>query len=129
MQCSECGKEIDKQESVQLSINGRRHYFHPHHIRNLAEKSLSRVVLNKTFAEILAIGTGIGGILYTLHGVAENALILDTFSAIAAIAALVVGIEHLRYVKEHNLLRRAVVLIGIGILIAFVILVWHFGFR
>ena len=63
VQCSECGKEIDEWESVGLTINGRRHYFHPHHIRDFAQRSLSRVVLNKTFTEILAIGTGIGGIV------------------------------------------------------------------
>jgi len=54
---------------------------------------------------------------------------MDTVSAIAAIAALVVGIEHLRYLKEHNLLRRAVLFIGIGILISIAVLVWHFGLR
>ena len=39
-----------------------------------------------------------------------------------------VGIEHLRYLKEHDLLRRAVLLIGVGILVIIAILVLHFGF-
>ena len=129
VKCSECGKEVDEKKVVKLTIDGKRHYFHLHHVRNVAQRSLSRVVLNKTFAEFVAIGTGIGGIVYTLQGVAESALVMDTFSAIAAIAALIVGIEHLRYLKEHDLLRRAVLLIGIGILISIAILVWDFGFR
>ena len=73
--------------------------------------------------EFVAIGTGIGGIVYTLQGVTESALKLDTLSAIAAIAALITGIEHLRYLKEHDLLRRAVLLIGIGIIVSTAILV------
>ena len=129
IKCSECGKEVDEKKAVKLTIDGKRHHFHLHHVRNVSQRSLSRVVLNKTFAEFVAIGTGIGGIVYTLQGVAESALVMDAFSAIAAIAALIVGIEHLRYLKEHDLLRRAVLLIGIGILISIVILVWNFGFR
>ena len=106
-----------------------KHYFHFHHVRNVAQRFLSRVVLTKTFAEFVTIGTGIGGIIYTLLGSADRALVMDTLSAIAAIAALFVGIEHLRYLKEHDLLRRAVLLIGVGILITIATLVWHFGFR
>jgi hypothetical protein len=129
VKCSECGKDVNEKKSVKLTIDGKRHDFHLHHVRNVAQRSLSSVVLNKTSAEFIAIGTGIGGIMYTLQGVAESALVMDTLSAIAAIAALIVGIEHLRYLKEHDLLRRAVLLIGIGILISIAILVWHFGFR
>jgi len=90
---------------------------------------LSHIVLSKAFAEIVAIGTGVGGIAYTLLGFTDRALIMDTFSAIAAIAALFVGIEHLRYLKEHDLLRRATLLLGGGILFTIAILVWHFGFH
>ena len=129
VKCSECGKEIDEKKALKLTINGEKHYFHPHHVRNIAQRILSRVVLTKTSAEFVAIGTGIGGIIYTLLGSADRALVMDTLSAIAAIAALFVGIEHLRYLKEHDLLRRAVLLIGVGILITIAILVWHFGFR
>jgi len=74
------------------------------------------------------MGTGIGGIVYTLRGVTESALVMDTLSAIAAIAAIITGIEHLRYLKEHDLQRRTVLLIGIGIIISIALLVWNFGF-
>jgi len=129
VKCSECGKEIDEKKALRLTINGKKHHFHFHHVRNVAQRISSGVVLNKTFAEIVAIGTGIGGIAYTLLGLADRALVMDTLSAIAAIAALIVGIEHLRYLKEHDLLRRAVLLIGTGILMTIALLVWHFGFR
>ena len=129
MKCSECGKEVDEKEAVELAIDGRKHYFHSYHVKKITQRILSKVVLSKTFAEVLAIGTGIGGIFYTLQNFAERALVMDTISAIAAIAALLVGVEHLRYVKEHNLVRRAVTLMGIGILMVITILVWHFGFR
>jgi len=89
---------------------------------------LASVILSKTSAELVAIGTGLGDIFYTILGVTERALIMDLFSAIAAIIAMVIGIEHLRYLKEHNLMRRAILLLGIGILIAISILVWNFGF-
>jgi cation transport ATPase len=123
VKCSECGKEVDEKEAVALIIDGEKPYFHPHHVKNLSQRILSQVVLTKAFAEVLAIGTGIGGIFYTLKAFAERALVMDTLSAIAAIVALLVGIDHLRYVKEHDLLRRAVTLMGIGNLIAIVILV------
>jgi hypothetical protein len=134
--CSICGKEIDEKTAFKLTMNERTRYFCNESClsdfpptRTLSRRILSSVVLNKTSAEIIAIGTGIGGIVYTLQGIANGALLMDTVSAIAAIAALIVGIEHLRYLKEHNLLRRAVLFIGIGILICIAILVWHFGFR
>ncbi len=90
---------------------------------------MSSVILSKTSAEIVAIGTGLVGIFYTILGFTDRALIMDSFSAIAAIVALIIGIEHLRYLKEHNLMRRAILLLGIGILITMAILVWNFGFR
>jgi len=135
-ECSVCGKEIDEKNALKLTMNRKTEYFchesclsNFHPIRRLSRRTLSNVVLNKSSAEIVAIGTGMGGIIYTLQGTANSALLMDTISAIAAVAALIVGIEHLRYLKEHNLLSRAVLFIGIGILISIVILVWHFGFR
>ena len=104
-------------------------YFHLYHVRNVAQRSLSSVVLSKTSAESLAILAGIVGIVYTLQSVVEIALVMDTLSAVAAISALFVGIEHLRYLKEHDLQRRAVLLIGISIIVSVAIIVWHFGFR
>lgn len=126
--CSACGKEIDEKTGVKLALNGETHHFHLHHVRSVSLRILSSVVLNKTFAELLAIGTGLGGIIYTILEIPGNPLVMDTLSAIAAIAALFAGIEHLRYLKEHGLLRRAVLLIAIGILITIAVLVWHFGF-
>jgi len=122
-------EEVDEKKAVKLTIGGKRHYFHLHHVRNVAQRSLSSVVLSKTSAELIAILAGIGGIVYTLQSVVEIALVMDTLSAGAAIAALFVGIEHLRYLKEHDLLRRAVLLIGLSIIVTVAIIVWHFGFR
>lgn len=129
VRCSDCGKEVDKREALQLIVNKQKHYFHLTHVTKLSQRNLSQVVLSKTFAEIIAIATGMIGIFYTLQDFSQSALLMDTLSAIAAIGAMFVGIEHLQYLKEHDLLRRAVTLIGTGILMAIIILVWHFGFR
>ena len=129
VKCCECAKEVDEKKAVKLTIDGKRRYFHLHHVRNVTQRRLSSVVLSKTSAELVAIGTGIGGVVYTLQGVTASALVMDTLSAIAAIVALFVGIEHLRYLKEHDLLRRAVLLIGISIIVSIATLVWQFGFR
>ena len=91
--------------------------------------SLSSIVLNKTFFELLAIVTGIGGIYYTLFEIGNRALLMDTFSVITAIAATIIGVEHLRYVEEHMLVKRAVLMFGVLILTLIVLNVWHFGFR
>lgn len=135
VECSACGKEIDEKAAVKLTVKGRTYHFcdesclsNFHMIRHQARRILSSVVLNKTFAELVAIGTGIGGIAYTLQGVAYRALVMDTLSAVAAIGAFIVGVEHLRYLREHNLLGKAVLLAGIGITLAVVLIVWHFGF-
>ena len=129
VKCSHCGEEVESKQTAKLVIEGKTHHFHFHHIKSLTQRILSGVVLSKTFAEVMAIGTGIGGIIYTLMGFADRALIMDTLSALAAITALIVGIEHLRYLKEHGLLGRATLLLGAGILITIAILVWHFGFN
>jgi len=134
VKCSFCGKEVDEETGLKLTAGGKTHYFdyEEHldkflHIKTVS-KTLSSVILSKTSAELVAIGTGLGGIAYTILGVTNRALIMDLFSAIAAIIALVIGIEHLRYLKEHNLTRRAILLLGIGILLVISILVWNFGF-
>ncbi len=129
VKCSECAKEVDEKKAVRLTIGEKRHYFHFHHVRNVAQRSLSSVVLSKTSAELVAIFAGFGGIVYTLQSGVEIALVMDTLSAVAAITAFFVGIEHLRYLKEHDLLRRAVLLIGLSIMVIVAIIVWHFGFR
>ena len=124
IKCSSCGKEIDE-KAVKLTIRGKKYHFCDefclrrfHLIRRETYRVFSSVVLNKTFAEIIAIITGLGGIAYTLIDVANRALLMDTFSAIAAIASFIAGVEHLRYLKEHNLRGRAVLFIGIGIMIS-----------
>ncbi len=135
VECSVCGREVDEKAAVKLTIEERTYNFCNesclgsfHVVRHQARGTLSSVVLNKTFAELVAIGTGVGGIAYTLLGVVYRALVMDTLSAVAAIAAFIVGVEHLRYLKEHNLVGKAVLLAGIGIILAVVLIVWHFGF-
>ena len=54
---------------------------------------------------------------------------MDTVSVISAIAALVIGVEHLRYVEEHQLLRRSIAFLSIIILLSLAIVVWTFGLR
>ena len=87
------------------------------------------MVLNKTVFEFFAILTGIGGIYYTLFEAANNALMMDTISVLAAIIAMIIGIEHVRYVEEHEILKKGVILIGITILSALLLIVWHNEFR
>lgn len=133
--CSFCGKEVDEEKSLKLTVGGKIYYFdNEEHLNKFVpiktiSQTLASVILSKTSAELVAIATGLGGIAYTIIGVTDRALIMDLFSAIAAIIALVIGIEHLRYLKEHNLMRRAILLLGIGILIVIGIVVWNFGFR
>jgi predicted acyltransferase len=133
--CAFCGREVDKEKSLKITVGGKTYYFDSEEHLNkfvpvkTTSRTLASVILSKTSAELVAIATGLGGIFYTILGVTDRALIMDLFSAIAAIVALVIGIEHLRYLKEHNLMRRAILLLGIGILIVIAVLVWNFGFR
>ena len=133
--CAFCGKKVAEEKNLRLMVGGKTQYFDSKehldkflHFKSRSQ-TLSSVILSKTSAEIVAIGTGLVGIFYTILGFTDRALIMDSFSAIAAIVALIIGIEHLRYLKEHNLMRRAILLLGIGILITLAILVWNFGFR
>ncbi|MCW4054071.1 MAG: hypothetical protein NWE84_04010 [Candidatus Bathyarchaeota archaeon] len=134
VKCHVCGKKVDKDVAIKVTVGGETFYFdnekhlNQFHPIKLISRSLSSVVLSKTSAELVAIVTGLAGIFYTILALPSQALVMDTFSALAAIAALVVGIEHLRYLREHNLARRAVLLVSICILIILAILVWIFGF-
>lgn len=92
-------------------------------------RNLLSTVLVKTFFEFIAIGTGIGGIIYTLQEDATRALIMDTLSALSAILAFIVGMRKLRFLRQHNLLKRATILVAIGALISITIIVWHFKFH
>ena len=58
--CSEYGKEVNEITATELEIEGKEHYFYPHHIRSISQRSLSKLVLSKTFTEVSAIGTGLG---------------------------------------------------------------------
>ena len=135
VKCHICGKEVDDDKALKVTVSGKTHYFDTEEHLNQFQpiKSISRilssVVLSKTAAEIVAIGAGLAGVFYTIQALPTQALLMDTFSAMAAIAALIIGIEHLRYLREHNLMRRAVLLLGIGILIIVAVIVWNFGFR
>lgn len=134
VKCSTCGKEIDIEKPIKVTVAGKTHYFHSEEHLNQFQpvKSISRrlasVVLSKASAELIAVIAGIAGIVYTLSDFHSQALLMHTFSILGAIAALVIGVEHLKYLSEHNLTRRAVLLIGMGILIFIVIVVWTFGF-
>ena len=90
--------------------------------------SLSTLVLNKTLFEILAIITGFSGVYFTVYETGFMALLMDTVSVISALAAMVIGIEHLRYVEEHLLVKKAVLIIGVSIITIFLIFVWQTGF-
>jgi YHS domain-containing protein len=135
VKCAFCEEEVDEEKSLKLTVAGKTYHFDSEeHLNKFVpiktiSQTLASVILSKTSAELVAIATGLGGIVYTIIGVTDRALVMDLFSAIAAIVALVIGIEHLRYLKEHNLMRRAILLLGIGILIVLAILVWNFGFR
>jgi len=77
--CSVCGKEIDEKTAFKLTMNERTKYFFNESClsdfpptRTLSRRILSSMVLNKTSAEIVAIGTGLGGIIYTVQGIANG---------------------------------------------------------
>ncbi len=101
-------------------------YFDP--LGRIAHRSLLNVFLSKTFFEIIAIGTGIAGVLYTLQGIGIRALIMDTSSASAAILAFLVGVEKYPLLREFKLVKRTILWATLGILISVVFIVWHFGF-
>ena len=134
VQCLVCGTEIDSEEAeYTLDIRGKKYYYcgldclyKSKPLENLRHQNISSLVLNKSFLEIIAVITGLGGVYYTLIEVATKALIMDTISVASAIAAIMIGIDHLKYVREHNLVHRAIVFSSIVIIISFIILVWSF---
>ena len=134
VKCHVCGKEVDDNKALKVTLGGRTHYFDSEEHLNQFQpvkslsRSLSSIVLSKTSAELIAIVTGLAGVFYTIQALPTQALLMDTISALAAIGALVIGIEHLKYLREHNLMRRAILLVGIGILLFIAIIVWLFGF-
>ena len=134
--CTLCGNTLSEDESIVIERNGLTQkyccpncLFESNTFEKYKHRSLSSLVLNKTLFEILAIMTGFGGVYYTIFNIAKRALIMDTISVVTALSALFIGIEHLRYVEEHNLLRRVLVFLSILTLASFTIIVWHYGIR
>jgi len=137
VKCAACGKEVEEDHEVyEVSFGDRTFHFcslsclsESEPVTDIKHMHLSGVVLNKTVYELFAIITGLGGVYYTLFEAGDNALIMDTVSVIAAITAMIIGIEHLRYVENHQLVKRGVLIIGLLMLVGVLIFVWHHGFR
>ncbi len=136
IECPVCRMELDeKTAKIRATVGKRTYYFCSEFclsyfdpLGKIAHRSLLNIFLSKTFFEIMAIGTGIGGILYTLQGIGIRALIMDTASALAAILAFLVGVEKYPLLREFKLVKKAVLWTTLGVLISIVIIVWHFGF-
>ena len=124
VKCAFCGKMVEEEDvKFRLTVGGETLSFcsldcmyKSEPIEEFRHIGLSSLVINKTVFEFLAIVTGLGGVYYTLFEAGSNALMMDTISVMAAIAAMIVGVEHLRYVEEHRLVGRAVLLLGAIIL-------------
>lgn len=135
-QCVVCGTIIDSNSPTHsLTVNGETYnvcssdcLYNSEPLIDFGHLTLSNLVLNKTVFEVLAIITGFGGVYFTVYETGFMALLLDTVSVIFAVAAMVIGIEHLRYVEEHQLMKKAVIVIGISIITIFLIFVWQTGF-
>lgn len=138
MSCSICGKELSEY-SIIIKKDGETYnycckncFYNSPELENYKHRSLSSIILNKTLFEVLALITGLGGVYYTIFETAisrlhNRALILDTVSVATALIALFIGVEHLRYVEEHNLLKRAIIFLSMVLITGFIMLVWHFG--
>ena len=134
--CSICNKVTEEEEmkfkltmdseTLNFCCSNCLHESKP--FESFGHTRLSSLVLNKTIFEILAILTGLGGVYYTLFETGTNALFMDTISVLAAIAAMIIGVEHLRYVVEHKLVGRAVILIGFIVISSILMFVWLHGF-
>lgn len=133
--CDVCGQEIlEDHYDFTFTIEGRTYHYCSHEhlstsetVRKLTQGNLLTLVLNKTLFEVFALVTGLGGVYYTMWPMEPRALLMDTVSVVSAILALVIGVEHLRYVKEHRLLGRAITFLSIIVLFTFALLVWTFG--
>ena len=132
VQCVVCGKEIEPDEAdYTLNFGGKTYYYcgleclyESKPLENIRHRKMSALVLNKSLFEVIALITGLGGVYYTLLESATKALIMDTFSVVSALAAMMIGVDHLKYVREHNLIHRTVVFTSIVVILVFVIVVW-----
>ena len=83
-------------------------------------------LLNKTFAEMIAIGAGFGGIIYTIRELTLRAIFLDAISFTAALIALLMGMGHIRFLQRRHLLSRIILSVAIGVIVTMALVVWHF---
>jgi hypothetical protein len=123
MTCHICEKKLSE-DSIIIDKDGKLYsycgtncFFANSELGKYKHRSISSIILNKSLFEILALITGIGGVYYTIFETFNSrmhnrALILDTVSVAMALITLFIGIEHLRYVEEHNLLKRAIIFIS-----------------
>jgi hypothetical protein len=139
MSCNACKKELTDQKITVEKNRASSEYCSLNCLHqdtesmNFKHRNLSEIVLNKTLFEVLALITGLGGVYYTIYDSISSyhnaALVLDTISVTTALLALFIGVEHLRYVEEHQLVKRGVIFLSIVSITVFIILVWHYGFR
>jgi len=134
--CVVCGNDLAGGEGITIERGGETQrfccpncLFESDAFDGYKHRSLSSLVLNKTLFEVLAIITGFGGVYYTIFDVARRALIMDTISVATALAAIFIGVEHLRYVEEHDLVKRSVIFLSIITITGFALIVWHYGFK
>jgi hypothetical protein len=55
-----------------------------------------------------------------------GALFMDSLSVIAAICALLMGLDHIQCLKKHFLLKKIVLCVGIGVLMVMILFVGTF---
>ena len=134
--CTVCGSDLAGEEGITIERGGETQrfccpncLFESDTFDGYKHRSLSSLVLNKTLFEVLAIITGFGGVYYTLLDIARRALIMDTISVATALAAIFIGVEHLRYVEEHDLVKRTLIFLSIITITGFALLVGHYGLK
>ncbi|HID91446.1 TPA: hypothetical protein EYP44_05760 [Candidatus Bathyarchaeota archaeon] len=81
----------------------------------LSMKGLIGIIYEKVVYEFIAVVTGMAGVLYTIMGVSDKAVIMDSFSVIAGVIALVMGIEMLPHLRRYKMLRRTVLWAASGV--------------
>ena len=92
-------------------------------LEKIRHRNISTLVLNKSLFEVVVLITGLGGVYYTLIDSASSALLMSTLSMVSALAATMIDIDHLKYVREHNLAHRAVVFSSLVVMLSFILVV------